>query len=107
MNVTVERHSDSATLTPHGDIGFADLDQLRARVDQLPSDVTEVVWDLHAVPFMDIAGLHLLGVSSPRLHVSVTNLPSQPLHLLRLAGELFPHMGWEQHLPDSSVPRAA
>ncbi|MER5951809.1 STAS domain-containing protein [Streptomyces sp. NPDC001904] len=107
MNITVERHSNSATLTPHGDIDLAGIDELHTLIAQLPPAVTEVVWDLRAVPFMDITGLHLLGAQAAPAHVSVTNLPPQPLRLLRLACELFPQMGWERHLPDSPVSRAA
>ncbi|MEU6389064.1 STAS domain-containing protein [Streptomyces sp. NPDC046939] len=107
MNITTELDGDSVTLTPHGDIDFDSLDQLRARLTGLPSEVTRVVLDLHDAPFVDIAGLHLLDLSPSPVHVTVTAPSPQALRMLRSACELFPHMDFERHLPDAGRTQAA
>ncbi|MEU1118072.1 MULTISPECIES: STAS domain-containing protein [unclassified Streptomyces] len=98
MNVTTELNGHSATVTPHGDLDFEQLDHLYGCIRRLPPAITEIRWDLHAVPFMTIAGLHLLDTRTTRLHVTVVNPAPQPLHLLELAGEMFSHLGWDQRL---------
>ncbi|GAA2325548.1 STAS domain-containing protein [Streptomyces kunmingensis] len=101
MNITTELDGHRATLTPHGDIDFDAMDHLQTSLVRLPSAVTRVVWDLHDVPFVDIAGLHLLATSLGPVQSAVTHLNPQALGMLRLACELFPHMGFERHLPDA------
>ncbi|MFD0427783.1 STAS domain-containing protein [Streptomyces zhihengii] len=78
MHITTEVRGNCATLTPRGDIDFEHLDQLRTSLDQLPSTVTDVAWDLRDTFFVDIAGLHLLGTPGTRSArpASPTSTPS-------------------------------
>ncbi|MEU0356425.1 STAS domain-containing protein [Streptomyces cyaneofuscatus] len=99
MHITTELHGRGATLTPRGDIDFENLDQLRACLAGLPDTVTEVIWDLHAVTFADIAGLHLLSTPAAPAQVTLTNLTPSFTHLLEVATATFPAQGWDRHLP--------
>ncbi|WP_324795528.1 STAS domain-containing protein [Streptomyces cyaneofuscatus] len=99
MYVTTEMHGRGATLTPRGDIDFEALDQLRACLTGLPDTVAEVTWDLHAVTFMDIAGLHLISTPTAPAQVTLTNLTPPVTHLLEVATATFPDRGWDRHLP--------
>ncbi|MET8057733.1 STAS domain-containing protein [Streptomyces microflavus] len=107
MYITTELHGRSATLAPRGDIDFEDLDELRASLAGLPDTVVEVVWDLHAVTFMDIAGLHLLSTPTAPVQVSLTNLPPQAVRLLEMATDTFPEQGWGRHLSTPVDPGPA
>lgn len=99
MHITTELHGRGATLTPRGAIDFENLDQLRACLTGLPGTVTEVIWDLHAVTFADIAGLHLLSTPTAPAQVTLTNLTRPVRHLLEEATATFPDQGWDRHLP--------
>ncbi|MEU9521665.1 STAS domain-containing protein [Streptomyces sp. NPDC048224] len=94
MNVTTTIDGTRASLTPHGDIDFDTLSSLRAAVDALPDHVTDLLWDLHHTPFMDVAGLHLLFGPAPRGGVdrttTVTGLRPQALRMLLLATDVHP-----------------
>ncbi|MYT73379.1 MULTISPECIES: hypothetical protein [unclassified Streptomyces] len=107
MDLTITLHDETATLAPHGDIDGEQLDDLNHYRAGLPTEVTEVVWNLRDVPFLCIAALHLLDPSTPHLSITVVNIPPQPLRLLNLAHEQFPRMGWDRHLPDPRETVAA
>ncbi|MEV7691400.1 hypothetical protein [Streptomyces bungoensis] len=59
MNITTTIDGASAGISLCGEIDFDTLPPLRAAVDALPPQVTELQWDLTLTPFMDVAGLHL------------------------------------------------
>ncbi|MFD8064135.1 STAS domain-containing protein [Streptomyces cyaneofuscatus] len=99
MHITTELHGRGATLTPRGDIDFGNLGQLQACLTGLPDTVTEVIWDLHAVTFADIAGLHLLSTPTAPAQVTLTNLTPSFTHLLEVATAAFPDQEWDRHLP--------
>lgn len=107
MYITTELHGRGATLAPRGDIDFEGLDEFRAALAGLPDTVVEVVWDLRAVTFMDIAGLHLLSTPTTPVQVSLTNLPPQAVRLLETAIDIFPEQGWDRHLPTPVDPEPA
>ncbi|MBM9624381.1 STAS domain-containing protein [Streptomyces zhihengii] len=108
MNITTDIHGTSATLTPHGDIDFQHLDQLRATLHRLPPAVTAVAWDLRDAHFVDVAGLHLLNTAdAPARATSLTHLHPQPRRLLTIACELFPDADFDRYLPDAGAPHAA
>ncbi|MFG2840806.1 hypothetical protein ACGFYE_38065 [Streptomyces zaomyceticus] len=95
MNVTTTITGTTARITPHGEIDFHALPPLHVAVEQLPSHVTDLLWDLEHLCFTDVAGLHLIfGCPTPHGRVShrttVTNLRDQPLRLLLTAADLFP-----------------
>lgn len=104
MYITTELHGRGATLAPRGDIDFEGLDELRASLAGLPGTVVEVVWDLRAVTFMDIAGLHLLSTPTTAVQFTLTNLPPQAVRLLEAATDIFPEQGWSRHLPTPMDP---
>ncbi|MBY8887253.1 hypothetical protein K7472_20740 [Streptomyces sp. PTM05] len=89
MDVTKTIDGVNASIAPHGDIDFDALPSLLHAVAALPSTVTVVTWDLHDVPFMDLAGLHLLNDQRHRRTVIITGLRPQPRRLIRVATELF------------------
>ncbi|MBM9617635.1 STAS domain-containing protein [Streptomyces zhihengii] len=108
MNITTEIHGTSATLTPHGDIDFQQLAQLRSSVDRLPPAVTDVAWDLRDAPFVDVAGLHLLNTpGDPERATSLTNLHPQHRRLLAVACEVFPEADFDRYLHGPGAARAA
>ncbi|MBM9623801.1 STAS domain-containing protein [Streptomyces zhihengii] len=108
MHITTEVRGNCATLTPRGDIDFEHLDQLRTSLDQLPSTVTDVAWDLRDTFFVDIAGLHLLGTpGTPERATSLTNLHPQHRRLLTVACEIFPEAGFDRYLQGPGAQRAA
>ncbi|MEV8554590.1 STAS domain-containing protein [Streptomyces glaucescens] len=94
MNITTRIDGTCARITPHGDIDRDTFPPLQAAVEALPARITDLVWDLHQTPFMDVAGLHLLfapaatGISDRT--TTVTGLRSQPLRLLLLATDVNP-----------------
>ncbi|MYR59835.1 hypothetical protein GTY54_27590 [Streptomyces sp. SID625] len=93
MNITTTIHGTSARISPRGEIDFDTLPSLRAAFDALPTQVTDLQWDLSLTPFMDIAGLHLLftpTISSPERRATVTGLRAQPLSLLLIAADVNP-----------------
>ncbi|MFE6764606.1 STAS domain-containing protein [Streptomyces sp. NPDC057689] len=91
MDITTAVTGTSARITPCGDIDSDALAPLRAAADALPPHVTDVQWDLHDTPFMDVSGLHLLlPASAAQRRVTVTGLRSQPLRLLLLAADINP-----------------
>ncbi|MET9924011.1 MULTISPECIES: STAS domain-containing protein [unclassified Streptomyces] len=106
MHITTELYGRGATLTPRGDIDFENLDQLRACLTGLPDTVAEVIWDLHAVTFVDIAGLHLLNTPTTPAQVALTNLTPPVTRLLEVATATFPDQGWDRHLPTSAAQGA-
>ncbi|TXS52239.1 STAS domain-containing protein [Streptomyces sp. t39] len=108
MDITAEIHGTSATLTPHGDIDFQHLDQLRHSLDQLPSTVTAVTWDLRDTSFVDVACLHLLrsGDDSPR-ETGLANLRPQPRRFLAVACEVFPDADFHRYLDGPGAAHAA
>lgn len=108
MHITTEIHGAGATLTPHGDIDFQHLAQLRDSVSRLPSAVTEVAWDLRDAPFVDVAGLHLLSArGEPARATSLTNLRPQPRRLLLVASEIFPEAGFGRYVHGPGEAHAA
>ncbi|MFC9266261.1 STAS domain-containing protein [Streptomyces zhihengii] len=108
MHITTEIRGTAATLTPRGDIDYQHLDQLRATVQQLPTSVTDVSWDLRDAPFVDVAGLHLLSTpSDPRRGTSLANLQPQHRRLLTIACELFPDADFDRYLSGSGAHQAA
>ncbi|MFF4397204.1 STAS domain-containing protein [Streptomyces sp. NPDC001480] len=94
MNITTAIDGTSARITLRGDVDFDTLPPLRSAADALPAHVTDLLWDLHHTPFMDVAGLHLLfdhtPVDGPARRTTVTGLRQQPLRLLLLAADLHP-----------------
>ncbi|MFF7342068.1 STAS domain-containing protein [Streptomyces sp. NPDC008163] len=111
MNVTTMIDATTARIIPHGDIDHTALPKLRAVIDALPRDVTELVWDLNDTPFLDSAGLHLLTdptpAGTPQRHTRVTGLGPQQWELFRTAEELFPHLGLSSLLQDGRLQAAA
>ncbi|MFJ8098687.1 STAS domain-containing protein [Streptomyces griseofuscus] len=65
MDITIVIDGNSARISPYGEIDSATLPPLRAAVNALPPQVTDLQWDLSPTPFMDIAGLHLLFTPAP------------------------------------------
>ncbi|MEU2338385.1 hypothetical protein ABZ770_23670 [Streptomyces sp. NPDC006654] len=109
MNITTTIDDTSARLSLCGEIDFETLPPLRAAVDALPPQVTDVQWDLTDAPFMDVAGLHLFFTpatsSGPTRRATVTGLGTQPLSLLLMAADLNPTLfDLSRLLPD--VPPA-
>ncbi|MEU2021422.1 STAS domain-containing protein [Streptomyces sp. NPDC016469] len=95
MDITTVINGTSARISPIGEIDSDTLAPLRAATDALPPHVTDVQWDLHDAPFMDVAGLHLLlspraRRGAPGRSVTVTGLRPQPLRLLLLAADISP-----------------
>ncbi|MEU1853414.1 hypothetical protein ABZ499_30160 [Streptomyces sp. NPDC019990] len=93
MNITTTIDGTSARIRPCGEIDSDTLPPLRAAVDGLPPQVTDLQWDLTYTPFMDVAGLHLLftPTANGREHrATVTGLRAQPLWLLLTAAEVDP-----------------
>lgn len=94
MNITTTIHGTSARISPCGEIDFDTLPPLRAAVDALPLQVTDLQWDLALTPFMDVAGLHLLFTptagDAPERRATVIGLRTQPLSLLRVAADMNP-----------------
>ncbi|SFY52367.1 hypothetical protein [Streptomyces sp. F-1] len=94
MNITTRIDGTFARLSPCGEIDFATLPPLRAAVDALPPQVTDLQWDLTLTPFMDVAGLHLLFTpttsSGHKRRATVTGLHTQPLSLLLMAADVHP-----------------
>ncbi|MEV0239943.1 STAS domain-containing protein [Streptomyces sp. NPDC050674] len=80
----------TAHIRPCGEIDHDTLPPLRAAADALPSQVTELQWDLTDTPFMDVAGLHLLfpTICGPDRRTTVAGLGAQPLWLLLTAASL-------------------
>ncbi|MER8029716.1 STAS domain-containing protein [Streptomyces bauhiniae] len=109
MNIATAIRGDSARVSPYGDIDFDSLVQLRACVSGLPATVIAVEFDLGHVPFMDMAGLHLLGEAqgSPGRAVTVAHLQPQPQRLLEMAASVFPHRGWDRYVPGPLEPQSA
>ncbi|MFF8934618.1 STAS domain-containing protein [Streptomyces paradoxus] len=95
MNITTAIDGTSARISPSGEIDFDTLPPLRASVDALPPQVTDLQWDLAGTAFMDVTGLNFLFApaphdSAPGRRTTVTGLNRQPLWLLLLAAEVRP-----------------
>lgn len=94
MNITTTIDGTSARISPCGEIDFDTLPLLRAAVDVLPPQVTDLQWDLTLTPFMDVAGLHLLfsptTSGDPERQATVAGLRAQPLSLLLTAADVNP-----------------
>ncbi|MFD5536769.1 lipid asymmetry maintenance protein MlaB [Streptomyces sp. NPDC127079] len=110
MNIATTIDGTSARLSICGEIDFDTLPSLRAVVDTLPPQVTDLYWDLTRTPFMDVAGLHLLFTpttsSGPERRATVTGLGKQPLSLLLMAADVNPTLfDLSRLLPD--VPPTA
>lgn len=96
---------DRAAIRPHGDIDHDELPSLRAASDALPGGVAFLTWDFGDVPFLGVAGLHLLHeqrllAGRQGRTLTVRGLRTQPRRLLAVAAELYPAMGWETLLAD-------
>lgn len=109
MNITTTIDGTSARLSLCGEIDFDTLPPLRAAVDALPPQVTDLRWDLTHTPFMDVAGLHLFFTPTtsggPKRRATVTGLRTQPLSLLLMAADVNPTLfDLSRLLPD--VPPA-
>ncbi|MFF5899685.1 hypothetical protein ACFY8O_27675 [Streptomyces argenteolus] len=111
MNITTMIEGTTARIVPHTAIDQDTLPLLRATAAALPQWVTEVVWDLHDTPFMDLAGLHLLTdpepAGRPPRRTAVTGMRPQPQELLRVAAELFPPLRFPRQLPGARPHQAA
>ncbi|MFC8230265.1 STAS domain-containing protein [Streptomyces sp. NPDC057287] len=111
MHITTALDGSTARITPHGAIDHDTAPALRTALAALPVSVTRVVWDLHDVPFMDSAALHLLTdphpANAPSRQMTVTGLEPQAAELLRTAAELFPTLEIAGLLPDEPARRAA
>ncbi|TXS05020.1 anti-sigma factor antagonist [Streptomyces sp. col6] len=111
MDVTTMIDATTARIIPHGDIDHTAMPKLRAVIDALPRDVTELVWDLNDTPFLDSAGLHLLTdpspAGTPQRRTRVTGLGPQPQELFRTAEELFPYLELSSLLPNGRPQAAA
>ncbi|PWI43022.1 STAS domain-containing protein [Streptomyces sp. ICBB 8177] len=104
MYTTTRIDGGNASITPHGDIDYETLPSLLDATRALPVTVTAVVWDLHDVPFMDVAGLHLLSDRRPGSTVTLLGLRPQSQRLLHLAARVFPAAEWAQRpLPATRV----
>ncbi|MEU6682804.1 STAS domain-containing protein [Streptomyces sp. NPDC046832] len=95
MNITTTIDGTSASIYPSGEIDLDTLPPLRAVVDALPPQVTDLQWDLTGTTFMDVTGLNFLFAraphdSAPGRRATVTGLNHQPLELLVLAAEVHP-----------------
>ncbi|GGR48008.1 hypothetical protein GCM10010497_59220 [Streptomyces cinereoruber] len=90
MNITTTITGTTARITPHGELDLGTLPSLRAVVDRLPPQVTDLLWDLEHLPFTDIAGLRLIFAPAPHHRTTMTGLQDQPLQLLLIAADLFP-----------------
>ncbi|MEU6173061.1 STAS domain-containing protein [Streptantibioticus parmotrematis] len=86
----------NAAITPHGDIDFDTLPGLLNAARALPATVTAVTWDMYDVPFMDVAGLHLLSSRRPHRTARFVGLRPQPQRVVTLATHLFPAAKWGQ-----------
>ncbi|MFD8522258.1 STAS domain-containing protein [Streptomyces capillispiralis] len=106
MNVTTTIDGTSARISAHGEIDFDTLPPLRAAAASLPPQVTDLQWDLTHVPFMDVAGLHLLFDSTTSgldCRTAVSGLGSQPLRLLHTAAGVNPAVfDLSRLLPDTA-----
>lgn len=103
----------STTIIPIGEIDYDSLlPHLLAEAVHLPATVRLITWDMTAVPFMDVSGLHLIlgqRESCRRADrvLAITGLQSQPRHLLETAQQLFPHSPWNDYLDDDQQVPAA
>lgn len=109
MNITTTIDGTTARITPYGDIDFDTLPPLRAAAEALPTNVTDLIWDMNHTAFMDTAGLHLLFTprlpDGPNRHTTATGLRRQPLRLLLLAANLDPTtFDITRLLPDAPRP---
>nr|WP_086021412.1 STAS domain-containing protein [Streptomyces zinciresistens] len=114
MITTTTIDGTTARVRPYGAIDHDTLPAVREAVTALPLQVTDVVWDMRDVPFMDAAGLHLLTdtPAGPRRHparrtAAVERLTPQPLWLLHLAAALFPTAGFDRLLAEIPPYQAA
>ncbi|MET9141992.1 STAS domain-containing protein [Streptomyces parvulus] len=108
MNITTTIDGSRARISLDGEIDYHTLPLLRAATADLPTPVTELLWDLEATTFMDVAGLHLLfdptpPGSSPR-RTKVTGLGPQPLRLLTVAADLNPDIDLTRLIPATVAP---
>ncbi|GGY51840.1 STAS domain-containing protein [Streptomyces djakartensis] len=93
MDITTSIDGAHARISLSGEIDFDTLPPLRAAVEALPQQVTDLQWDLTRTPFMDVAGLHLFfdpTTSGPGRRATVTGLRAQPLWLLLTAADVNP-----------------
>ncbi|PWI45060.1 STAS domain-containing protein [Streptomyces sp. ICBB 8177] len=97
MNATTTIDGANALISLHGDIDYDTLPGLLDAAAQLPETVTAVTWDLHGVPFMDVAAIHLLSDRRGGRTVTVTGLGAQPQRLIRMASNLFPGLFEDPH----------
>ncbi|MFI7345305.1 STAS domain-containing protein [Streptomyces sp. NPDC049936] len=109
MYITTTIDGSRARISLDGEIDFHTLPLLRAVTVSLQACVAELLWDLEAATFMDIAGLHLLfdptlPGSSPR-RTTVTGLGPQPL--LTLATDLNPNIDLMRLIPAPVTPSCA
>ncbi|MET7678050.1 STAS domain-containing protein [Streptomyces seoulensis] len=91
---------DRAAIMPHGDIDHDELPSLRAASDTLPGDVLFLTWDFEDVPFLGVAGLHLLSeqrviAGHQGRTLTVRGLRTQHRRLISVAAEIYPAMGWD------------
>ncbi|MEV6191945.1 STAS domain-containing protein [Streptomyces sp. NPDC051920] len=112
MRITTTVNGTTARITPRGPIDYATLPDLRAALAALPDAVTDVLWDVQDVSFMDVAGLHLLfdqplqDGHRPQT-IGVTGLAPQPLRLLTVAAQVFPTLDVAGVVCDGFLGQAA
>ncbi|MET7405315.1 STAS domain-containing protein [Streptomyces parvulus] len=99
MSIPVTIDGDRAVISPRGAIDQDTRPGLSTAADSLPASVTSVTWDLREVVFMDSAGLHLLEDQHRTAlgrggSITLAGPQTQPLHLLRLAAQLYPAGPW-------------
>ncbi|MGW0817984.1 STAS domain-containing protein [Streptomyces viridiviolaceus] len=107
MNITTTIDGTSARITLYGDIDFDTLPPVRAAAEALPAHVSDLLWDLNHMAFMDVAGLNFLFTpippgAGPERRTTVTGLRRQPLRLLLLAADVHPAtFDFARLLPDT------
>ncbi|MBP0457881.1 STAS domain-containing protein [Streptomyces montanisoli] len=91
MTFTSARHARAVVLSPHGDLDFGALPLLCRALAEMPAGTRDVTLDMRDVPFMDVAGVHLMeelrlfGLRR-RASVETVGWQRQPLRVLRLNG---------------------
>ncbi|MFB7779553.1 STAS domain-containing protein [Streptomyces bauhiniae] len=109
VQLTVEQ--TTAVLAPYGNIDISSVPDLVFVAGALPEEVTEVVWDLRHVRFMDSAGLHLLMNQRKDCRIAgrglrVRGLRDQPMRLVELIADLRPWEPWLEFL-EPAAPRCS
>jgi anti-anti-sigma factor len=92
LTLTCSSDAGAVIMIPHGDLDFDTLPTVGRAVSALPPATRALTLDMSDVPFMDVAGLHLLaqlhryGLQGRR-SVSTVGWRPQPQRVLRLGGK--------------------